>query len=163
VLAETKDFRPVIAPVVVINGIVTIVFVAGAASVMWLLSRVILLPAIFFSSVDGILIVIGVFFFGQTVLRALWIRLTEAYRVQRGFLLIRRGWASRTAEQIPSTNIADAVTVLPLLLRLFRVGSVVVSTNDGFFHEMRNIRNPQDLTDEIRQQLSLTARGDDGK
>jgi membrane protein YdbS with pleckstrin-like domain len=162
VLAETKDFRPVIVPVVVINGIVTIFFVVGAASAVWLLSRAILLPAIFFSSIDGILILVGVLFFAQTVLRALWIRLTEAYKVQRGFLLIRRGWASRTAEQIPSTNIADAVTVLPLLLRLFRVGSVVVSTNDGFVHEMRNIRNPQDLTDEIRQQLSST-RGDDGK
>jgi len=158
VLAETRDFRPVIVPVLFINGIVTVLFVAFAALAVWLLSRAIVLPSFFFGSIDAIIVVLGLLFFAQTVLRAIWIRLTEVYRVQKGFVLIRRGWAARKAEQIPSTNIADAVTVLPLLLRQLGVGSVLVSTNDGFVHEMRNIRNPQALTDEIRQQLSQTTK-----
>ena len=159
-MAEPRIFRPVVVPVIISNALVTVIFVAGSALLFWFLSRVVFMPANFFNSVDLIIALLGVLFFAQTAARALWVRLTEAYKVETGFLFIRRGWATRTAEQIPSTNIADAETVLPLLLRFFGVGSILVSTNDGSVHVMKNVRHPQALADEIRQQR--LGRGEGG-
>jgi membrane protein YdbS with pleckstrin-like domain len=143
------EFRPIIIPILIVN----LLGYAIALGVTGALLAVLHLPWFLFSSaLDLVAVVVGTLL-GLRTASAYWMYLTERYSVQGSVLLISRGWAVKTRGQVALSNIAEAKAVMPLLLRPFRVGSVLVSTNDGSTHILYNVKDPVGFAENLRSLL----------
>lgn len=145
---EKDTYRPVIRPILAVYTVAYLLIVAVSGLLLLELpfpSSFIYYPA---------WVVIALVFFiviAAAVSRAAWRHFTETYSIEDGRVIrIQRGWASRTSAVIPFQNIAEAKAVMPLALRLFHVGTVFLSTNDGFTHVLYNVRYPEGLVETIK-------------
>ena len=59
---------------------------------------------------------------------------------------------------IPLRNVSEARAVMPLLLRFFDVGSVVVSTNDGSMRTLFNVKDPDIVAGNVRPAGDVVTR-----
>jgi membrane protein YdbS with pleckstrin-like domain len=139
-------YRPVIKPVLLVNLGVYAVLVGLAALLLPALG---LPPFLSYPLLGVAALLVGVLVALRTAL-AYWRHVTESYLVDADALVIRRGWAVRTEGRVLLGNVAEATAVVPLGLRPFGVGSVVVSTNDGYVHVLRNVEGPNGLAEKIR-------------
>ena len=148
---KEEEYRPVIIEVLEAY-LIAFALLYAAVYVLF----VFLLP--FPASVTGpltwlVALLIGIFF-ALRALSAFWVRLTQLYAVGDGYLRIQRGWVSKTSAQVPFRNIAEVKAVLPLLLRVFGVGLIVISTNDGYRHVLYNLKDPGGIAERVRPSSS---------
>jgi membrane protein YdbS with pleckstrin-like domain len=138
--------RPVIIPILLVNliGYTLLVSVVGL-----LLLALNLPPFLSYPLLGLVALFVGVLLALRTAW-AYWRHVTESYLVDADALVIKRGWAVRTEGRVFLRNVAEARAVVPLGLRIFGVGSVVVSTNDGREHVLYNTKDPEGIAEKIK-------------
>jgi uncharacterized membrane protein YdbT with pleckstrin-like domain len=139
-------YRPVIKPVLLVNLTVCAVIVGLAALLLPALG---LPPFLFYPLLGLVALLVGDLVVFRTAV-AYWQHVTESYLVDADALVIRRGWAVRTEGRVLLRNVVEATAVVPLGLRPFGVGSIVVSTKDGHVHVLYNVKGPDGLAEKIR-------------
>jgi membrane protein YdbS with pleckstrin-like domain len=70
-------------------------------------------------------------------------RFTQAYEINSQEVKIRAGLFSPALEVVPRANMASVVASKPFPLRLFRVGSIALFTNDGNQRILHNLPEPE--------------------
>jgi membrane protein YdbS with pleckstrin-like domain len=148
----SEEIRPVIRPILIVNLLGYAIALGAAGALLAVLH----LPWFLFSSALGLVALLVGILLGLRTASAYWRHLTERYSVEGSVLLISRGWALKTRGQVPLGNVAEAKAVVPLLLRPFRVGSVLVSTNDGLTHILFNVKDPVGFAENLRSLLNLS-------
>jgi membrane protein YdbS with pleckstrin-like domain len=88
------------------------------------------------------------------VAKAVWLSLTQTYKIDELQVEIRTGLFSRAYAAIPGHSIAIILANKPLPLRLLGVGSVVLFTNDGLQYSLHNLRSPDSITSVISEMTS---------
>jgi hypothetical protein len=141
-----ETYRPVIKPILLLN----LIGYALAISVVSLLLLALNPPQFLFYPLLDLIAFFAGFFVALRTAWAYWKHVTESYSLATDALVIKRGWAIRTQGRILLRNVAEARVVVPIGLKLFGVGSVVVSTNDGREHVLYNTKDPEGIAEKIK-------------
>jgi Bacterial PH domain len=141
-----ETYRPVVKPIFLLN----LIGYALVVSVVGLLLLALNPPQFLFYPLLGSVGLLAGFFLALKTAWAYWRHVTESYSLDGDALVIRRGWAIRTQGRILLRNVAEARAVVPIGLKLFGVGSIVVSTNDGREHVLHNTKDPEGIAEKIK-------------
>jgi len=88
--------------------------------------------------------------------RAAYRYLTERYIIASKYIGIERGWFDKETAIISRGNIAEVKAVRPLLLRMLSIGSVYVATNDGSVHVLYNMKHPESIVSELKEEIAIS-------
>ncbi len=146
-----EEIRPVVKQVLLSYAAAYLLVLATLMPLLWLLR----LPPPIFSAIVMLLLTADSVFMVYRAARAYWVHITERYVVGDDYIMIQRGWASKTSGLVQSQNISEAKAVMPLFLRTLGVGFIVIDTNDGNRHVLHNVNDPVRIAGSINRRGSL--------
>lgn len=138
--------RPALIPVLAGVGGLLLALVMVATALLFLM------PVPIQVSVDGsfIIVLVGTVLFLLAVWNDVYIYLTQYYKVEAGSILLFAGFMTKQAQEIDRQNVASVTAIMPFPQRMFGIGSVKISTNDGNVGSMINVRKPIEIAEKLK-------------
>ena len=135
-------YRPVIIPVLS-------AFLLTTALPLGILSALVLwfIPAQLFSFSLGLVGLVCSVLVATLLFPPIYWRFTQVYAIDIEGVKIRAGLLSSALEVVPRANLASVVANRPFPLRLFRVGSILLFTNDGNRRVLHNLTEPDAIVE----------------
>ena len=136
------ESRPRIIEVLLVYSLVLVIIVLLSYALLY--------------SVALFITIIAAAVFAINSARAAFRYLTERYIIASKYIGIERGWFDKETAIISRGNIAEVKAVRPLLLRMLSIGSVYVATNDGSVHVLYNVKHPESIVSELKEEIAIS-------